>query len=304
MVDNKKIKFTEMAMYVDNNVYEQGCDKELILAYLIKLAGMLAHKAKIFTDSTMYQDFAHFLAYIVYERMFNRRQFPHTKYDKNGVTIKNEDGSPKLFEPELPKVKSCLNYLKNVLYAKRASYLVKIDKGSLSLEQKETVISHTYGRMSSPFSDDTRDTEIDIYIRSIGRSVKKEIYSGVYKNDKYLAWCLYTSTILSLLRSFTLSNKNKEKLGDVKRKLMSSGVYKVDYEDTLSVILKEEVASAPIAYGIGDEYLDYISYIMQRVKKSVIKDIRYLYDSHIKLDDLYENALVGNGAFKGEANEE
>ena len=79
---SEKIKYTDMCIYIDNNINKPDADVDKIYDYLVKLSYMLAHKRWFFKCKTEYDDFATYFASVVYMRMTNKRQFlPET--DKN-----------------------------------------------------------------------------------------------------------------------------------------------------------------------------------------------------------------------------
>jgi hypothetical protein len=81
-------------------------EDKLIFEYLYHLIEMLAYKAKFFSRYQYYEDFALYAASDIFIRLKNPKQF---EYDGNG-------------NPKLKKIKSILNYIKAVLYAKKVDF--------------------------------------------------------------------------------------------------------------------------------------------------------------------------------------
>ena len=89
------MRYVDLAIYIDNNIYEEDCDKEKIFEYMYVLAYMLASKARYFNNSEDYDGFATFLAYSTYQRMF---------------------------DTDKARIKSVLNYMKSIMYFRKISY--------------------------------------------------------------------------------------------------------------------------------------------------------------------------------------
>ena len=133
------------------------------------------------------------------------------------------------------------------------------------------------------------------------------VYTGIYGNDIILCRKLYLSVVISLLRNFKLSNINKLKLIDFKAMGYDSfdNIYisnwlaenkqniilKNNYDDILSNILIEENNSAAIVYDLDDEYLDYVAFLLQKIKIKIIKDIKEFSDEYNLPDDMIADIL-------------
>ena len=91
-----------------------------------------------------------------------------------------------------------------------------------------------------------------------------------------------------MLRNFTPSNKNKQKIARAKS---------LNYDDTLAQIIQEEADSAPIVYDLDSEYLDYIAVLVQKIKIGMIHDIRELAEVYDCPDDMMEDILMTEANF-------
>ena len=58
----KNLKYTTMAIYIDEHVYTDDCNDNLIFEYLYHLSYMLAHQGKFFQTFSDYDDFAIYCA--------------------------------------------------------------------------------------------------------------------------------------------------------------------------------------------------------------------------------------------------
>lgn len=263
-----KIRYVDMAIYVDNHIKEPDHDVKRVFDYLVMLAYMLSVKRRFFNKESYYDHFANYMAIIVYTRMTTKRQYlPET--------------DPQYLTP----VKSCLNYMKQILYARKCSFIAEEFNFTTRNNDEESFAfkDHMYDSvMSTPNS--LLVCDMKVYLSTIDRIIKDHIYNGVYGNDKVLAWKLYTSCLISLVRNFTLSNKNKLKLQFFK--------CTTDYDDWLEKTILEESKTAPVVYDLEPEYLDYIAVMLQKIKATIIKDIRELSAYYTYPDEMLEDLFM------------
>ena len=83
-----EISYTQMAIYVDENIHKPNHDKEKIFDYLTMLAYMLAIKRRFFYQEVYYDKFAVYLATIVYMRIVKGDSI---QKDKHGNILKEGD---------------------------------------------------------------------------------------------------------------------------------------------------------------------------------------------------------------------
>ena len=267
-----KIRYVDMCIYIDNNILKSDADVDKIYKYLVALSRMLAVKRRFFTTKSDYDNFAHYFAVIIYNRMTNKRQFlPQT--------------DPKWLSP----IKSCLNYMKQVIYGRKCAYCAS--------EFSETDLISDSGCKEVDLSQfnlhsDLLSIDINVYFSSIDKLIKDIVSSSVYGNNTLLKHRLYLSVLISLLRNFTLSNKNKEKLIASRR---VNRVLKDEYADVLNNVLVSESETAPINYNLDLIYKNYIKLLVQKIKIMMSEDIKSLVnDYNISDVDVDEILLLGS----------
>ena len=279
------VRYVDMAMYVDSHVHEPNHDVKKIYDYLTMLAYMLAVKRRFFNYEWYYDRFAEYLARITYMRIIKADKPQYITRKVNGETVKVElhEGDKGWLSP----IKSCLNYMKQVLYVKKCQFVGEefdyvTDKNNIG----EDDAFYAYAKNNVLESNnDLLICNISLYLSTISRIIKSEIDLGVYGKDKILCWKLYTSCLLSLVRNLTLNRKNSDKA----RRMIE---HKTFDEDVMSDMMKEESLNAPITYDLDDSYLDYISYILQRVKYRMISDIGELSNEYSMTDEMVEDILM------------
>lgn len=277
-------KYTDMCIYIDNNILNPDADVVKIYDYLIKISKMLAEKKRLFQKPEDYEGFAIYFANIVYLRMTTPRQYL-------------ADDDPKKLEP----IKSCLNYMKKAIYPRSCNYRLE-EFSVLSKDTDEVAFSTFKQQLQSAISDTNDDmvaVDIEEYFKNVKRIVMEEVKTGVYGNDKVTTWKLYTACLISLLRNFTLCRSNARRLKNYKKFLVNiqgDGTRKViarnDYEDILANIVQQEEDSAPTPYDLDDDFSDYIAYSLQRIKRRIIQDIKEITYSFDYPDELIEDILL------------
>lgn len=290
-----KIKYTDMCIYIDNNINKPDADVAKIYDYLVMLSYMLAVKRRFFNREDYYDKFANYFAAIIYSRMTDKRQF-----------LPEDD--PCYIAP----VKSCLNYMKNIIYARKCAFCY--EEFNFTTQTSDAVEYNMFrDNLCGSINNDINEcigADIDIYFNSIDKMVKDKVYKGVYGKDKVLAWNLYVSVLLSLLNNFTLSFANKRKLIDFKKTYNYSISHadcrlmvKNNYEDILTECMIDETTNAVIPFNVADEYYDYIFVIVQQLKQQIVKDIKDISAEYILSDDFIEDVLMSNLNNDGDGNE-
>lgn len=280
-----EIRYVDMAKYVDENVHKPDHDIKKIYDYLTMLAYMLAVKRRFFNYEWYYDRFAEYLARITYMRIVkaDQPQVVKRKIDGKDVTVELHQGDKCWLYP----IKSCLNYMKQVLYVKKCQFVAEEFDYTTDTSNQDLVDAfkdYAYKNVLET-NNDLLVCDINLYFKTIDKIIKNEIKSGVYGNDPVMVWKLYTSCLLSLLRNLTPSNKNKIKID----KSVARATYT---EELMTDIMYEENKSAPVVYGLSDEYLDYVAYLLQKIKTQIIRDIQELSDEYSLSDEMVEDILM------------
>lgn len=261
----KDLKYTEMCIYIDHLV-ERGnpTEEELDTAfkYLYHISFMLASKHKYFNQTHYYEDFAIFFATEVLNRLFL---------------------NPKLHapegEPSLSPIKSCLNYMKSIIYGRKVLFEQQ------NYSQKFSNIN----RGISPgffFNDKIRDTavsylecDVDLYLKTISKVVKHRVYKkSHYRNDPVKMKNIYVSCLLSILNSITFTQadidniKNTYSLPDSKFKYITKA-YKNNRENCI------------ILYHLPENMRSYIKVLVREIYKDIENDIKEMSSSNLPISE-------------------
>ena len=258
------IRYVDMCIYVDENIGKPGADVDTIYEYLTMICYMLAVKKKLFNSEDYYDKYAHYIASSVYMRM---------AIDKPGR------------EP----VKSCLNYIKSIIYRRKADF-EKMEYGyTTEQDSVESEILRDFNEQGARFSlMSFASIEAEEYFSRISDIIYDVINKGPHKSNKVLVWKLYQSCLISLLRNFTLSNKNKLRL--LKRGNVNE--LRDNYEDLITSIMNQETMDAPVVYNLEPKWLDYVAVLIQEIKGKIIADINEICRVYTLSNKMVEDVLL------------
>lgn len=261
----KDVTYTQMAIYIDNNVYEKEFDEALVYQYIYHLVYMLAVKRCFFTKTQYYDDFALMSASRVYMRLINPKQFEL-----------NENGKPKL-----SKIKSVLNYIKTLMYPMKVAF-EQSNYSQVYSENTEDIVP--VRPISSSNSSSLISMEILDYIQSLPKVIYRHLLKIPKKksSDEWLN--IYTSCLLTLLNNFTLTNK---KLSDVENKENITDNY----------IEKMYQLDDVLLFHLDKSYHDYIQILTRELKDYIYDELREIVASYdierCSIRDVMQDAIDG-----------
>lgn len=272
-----RVRSVDMCIYIDNHIYEENYNEDLIFGYLQWLFYSLSIKKKYFKVFSDYDNYALYAATQTYLRLTDKRQFL-------------PDSDPR----KMNKIKSVLNFIKRIMYPLKVNYqkstfngVIKIDENSeydgldvYSNVQAE--LASDIIKQNSPFLS----VEIESYLSTLQRIIKKVVKETPYRNDKTIIHRLYISCLVSFLRSITLSRCNHEKL------FTSDGKIKKVSESYIDNIYEEELLSAPICWRLPDNFKSYINVLITKAKKLISKDIQGLIHDYELSENMIQDILM------------
>lgn len=261
----KGMKFTQLAMWIDENFYKPDCDYEKAYEYMYILAYMLACKSKYFHNTHDYQGYAAFLAYSTFETMKRKR------------------------------VKSVLNYMKSIKYFRKimyenSTYSEMIDTEYDKNFNNDKLIENT----KSSYESNKRDI-LEIYIQDSINSFSKTIKYNIpkiYKGNKLVYNNLYISCLLSFIDRITLT-------------LRLNDSYKNNFSNCLTFnnvnyLLKKLNKNSVIRWYLPAEYDNIIRIILNKSYSKFIEEVKEAIDD-IKVSDKEMSDIWATG-FENETN--
>lgn len=264
----KNVRYVEMAMYIDEKIKQDKISEDessLIYEYLYHLIYMLSVKNRYFTKESYYDEFALMLATDVFHRIFTNPKLKEV--DANG-------------NPKMTQIKSCLNYIKSILYGRKVAFEQKnysqkyVDLESADITHADSITTLTNLRDSLNF-----DTEINlnVYFDSISKTVKQYIFhNSPYRNNRMMIKNIYLSCVLSILNSLTFSYTNLQEL-DQK---YTTPEAKFKY---LCREYKKNRDNCIILYHLPQKFKNYITVLVRQLYSLIGKDIQSLCTQRISI---------------------
>lgn len=281
-----RIRAVDMCIYIDEHIYDKY-NEELVFGYLQWLFYSLSIKKKYFKNFDDYESYALYGATQTYLRLTDKRQFL-------------PENNPK----KLKKIKSVLNFIKRIMYPLKVNYQKNTFNDVIKIaEESEYDGSDAYNGtrenlIQQVISDNSAFLQCDIssYLKTLNRIIKKVVNDTPYKNDSVMTHRLYISCLITVLKSVTLSNENKEKLFENDRlKLVSqnyiNNVYQKELEDSIT------------CWRLPEEYNSYVNILAIRVRKLAAEDIKSLIHDYEPSENIIQDILMAPVAELNEDNE-
>lgn len=267
---DKNLKYTDMCIYIDENmpkVVEVGKYPEIeskIYEYLYHIIYALAHKAAFFKNFEDYDLFALDTAGDLYLTM--RKRLLNAGKESRG----------KIVQP----VKSCLNFIKSVLYPCKVNYqrrnFATVINAEIDPKGAAIIENNLKESIKAEYRNDLADTLATI-AKGTPKTIKKILNTTPFKDDEVMMKKLYISCVLSFINSITLPTKLKEKILKKKadqqdKKLMKA--YLINDDST-------------IVWHLDDRFKNYVTILVKRIKEDLSTQIQEN-ESYI---DLTENVI-------------
>lgn len=271
----KNISYTEMCIYVDKKIQQDALtddEASCCYEYLYHIIYMLAIKHKYFHKEEYYDEFAITLATDVYHRLFTHPKLK--QLDENG-------------KPLMPKMKSCLNYIKAILYGRKVAFEQKnysqkyIDIEEIPSNKEPTYTSFLYSRDNLDFCI---STNVELYLESITQTIKTHLYTtSPYKKQSLIIKNIYISCLLSILNSVTFTQQEKE---NIQNKYVTNNA-KVRY---LYKEYKTNKSNCVVLYHLPESYRGYIQVVVRQLFSLIGQDIKELcHEQHPLTEDILIN---------------
>lgn len=253
------IKYTEMAMYIDekinsdNKLSEQ--ELELIYVYLYHLIRMLAYKKHYFNKTEYYDDFSLLVAGDMMNRLIYNPKL-------NEV---DEFGNPKM-----KRLKSILNYLKAILYGRKVlfeqqNYSQKISKQPI----EPKITDYAFAQQIRQTKRDQINSNVKLYLGDLSKTITSFINNNCVYSDPIIRKNIRISCYLSLLNSIIFT---KQVVDNVNTKYKTSDS-KFNY---LCLEYTNNRENCVILYHLDDSFKNYITILTRRIFTVIEKDIKEL----------------------------
>lgn len=263
----KDVTYTEMAIWIDNNVYSGSFDIETCYKYLYLLCYMLTVRLGFFRYEKDIDEFSLFVATSLYKRLTNKKQFE----SKSDGTCKME------------KITSILNYMKKVL--PRYKYDFDIVFNGMPVEKDIEVFAVPSFDLDSYAAENTYifdQLSPSFTFENLSGIVKQHLRKIPHKKDSSEWENIYISCILTLLNTVTLDRDQIRRLKTQKR----------DKRFLLDNLYKDLRHKPPILFHLEDSYENYILTLVNEIRDVLAAEITWTSGTQITNDTSIENILL------------
>ncbi len=260
-------KYTDLCIYIDSEIKKPDCDEEKCFEYMYHLFYILAVKGRMFITASDYDNYALYGATQLFLR-YRKEKEPGSK---------------------LKPIKSCLNYIKRILYPLKVNYqksnFFQVFKEEALNGNAPIGIADNQKKTAENINNDLLRTEYKYCLTQIAATIKLIIRDSPYSNNKVTMHNLYISCLLTLLKTITISNKNLERLKVRKRRNIVTDSF-------IDKIYEEESKDDVVIYHLDKTMGNYIDTLVKRCKKEIAKDLSYIVDSYNLPDNTIKEMLM------------
>lgn len=257
----KNITYTEMCIYIDNNVYNETFDESLVYEYLYHILYMLATQAHIFSKYHYYDYFALYGATRIFLRLTNKRQWEP-----------NPDGSGY----KLDRIKSVLNYAKKILYPLKVDFEQSEYCQSVSKDAYVDEVEYNFANIVNSSIDSLTFCEFGLTFDDIGKTCDAFLRTLPYKSNSSEWLNIYISVMLTFLNDITLTNTKKSRLQHL------IGTNRLTEEHVVEAFKSESPKA--ILFHLPESMNDYIVVLTRQLKHLVVKDLCGILHTNVSND--------------------
>ena len=260
----KDVTYTEMCIYIDENIYKEKFDENLIYEYLYHIMVMLARNSYYFKTQEQYDYFGIYAATRLYMRLTDPRQF--------------EENS------KLQKVKSVLNFAKSILYPLKVTFQKEFFFQEVQQEENEKGYYNFQDRVSEVLYD-LEKVEFSTYLMDIDKTIRNHIKNTQFYNDKKVWKNLYLSCLLTFLSMITLDKTSKKYLSN--RCKNNLYIYKATKR-----LFERQKENCVILYNLDNEFHDYVFVLVNEVFHQITNDLSDCVSTEIPTQVSLKNLLL------------
>ena len=266
----KDLTYTDLCIYVDEHVYEDNHDVELVYKYIYLIVLMLAQQGRVFEKHKYYDPFALYAATRIYLRLTNKKQY---ELDRNG-------------EPKMVRIKSVLNYAKRVLYPMKVDFEQSEYAQSLGPVVEDS--SFNYESVVRTSLDGIALVEFNMTLDDVNKTCKHFLKSIPYKQTSSEWLNIYTSVMLTFLNMVTLSKSHQKYIQYLQENNSLT-------DRKLATDFNEEYNMKPILFHVDESMSDYILVLARQLRYIISEDLSNIL--HTSMDRDFVLADVQAGEF-------
>lgn len=243
------LKYTDMAIWIDQNAYKEDCDDQQMYEYLYHIMSMLAFTGKYFKTFEEYDEFSLFAATTIFMRYRDDRPT-----DNKGNEIK--------------PINSVLNYAKRVAIPLKLQFQQQYAPSALSLDAEVGEANNTsVHNMIMDSTDAFNISNFRLYLYSIPNTVRAFLSKIPYKPDTMEWYNIYISCLLTLLNSITLPQATIDEL----KAAQEAG--EAIRPELIDKLYKDARSSGVTLYHLPNTMQDYIRVLTNEIRHIICTDL-------------------------------
>lgn len=251
------ITYTQMCIYIDDNIYNGTYDENTVYTYLYLLTHMLAKKMKYFEHEQDCDEFSLYMA----SRLFLR--------------LTNSNKSP---------IKSILNYLKHIIGVQKLTWEEKY-RTPFNKEGNQIFYFDTHN-IANSLVDETSIYDYisyDTILNSLDAIIMNHLKKVPFKKESPEWYNIYLSVILTLIDSFT---PNKEQLASI------NDTTEGRKEHLLNNVYTHLRNKNPILFHLDSSMKPYIKVLVMEIRHAIAAEFSQEVQHYISSEDIMKNLLV------------
>ena len=263
----KDTTYINMCIYIDNHIYEEDCDFNLVYQYLYLLAYMLASSTQMLKYKYL-DSFALFAANKMYFRLTNKKQFEL-----------NDQG-----EYKVSRVKSIMNYLKSSIYFLKVDFEQSEYYQEISISANEDSLSYNYDNVISNTLSGIDLIEFEMTMGDVTKTCEKFLKTLPYDTNSVEWLNIYISTLLTFLNMVTLDNKSAKRIEHLNQ---TRGIRQYHYEN----FYEQQNLQKAVLFHLSDSMSDYIIVLARQLKHLVGRDLSDILHTKVGNDYILVQSL-------------
>lgn len=265
----KDVRYTDMAIWIDENAHLPDCDDEKLFEYLYLILVMLAMQNRDFKTDRQYDDFGIFGATYMYFRYLTKRKKIEQQEDLEE-------------EPFKYRIKGCLNYIKSILpYIRILFQKETIENYKSKKERDEEELNkenYIFSDELSQIVDEIALCDFRMYLDDIPKTARNFMRTLPIKKNSFEWENLYISVLLTLINQMTLTKKLKELL-------FSQKGTKNKHPEFIHNCYEQMRQNQVILYRTDPSKENYIRTIVREIRHVISRDVSEMADVYIPSDD-------------------
>ena len=250
--------YTEMAIWIDEHVYQDNLDEGLLYQYLYHLSHMLAGQHSLFRTAQEYDQFSLYSASRLFQRLMNVKQY---EYDESN-------------KPKMNQIKSILNYIKKILYPYKVDFEVEIKSETKDIDIIPTGTFDLGSHMVESASLFDK-IEFSLALDSIAQIVKSRLRRIPIRKNSSEWDNIYLSCMLTLLDSVTLSRQTLARYESAQR---------INKDAFLDQAYQDMRYKDPILYHLPDSMANYIRVLVNELRHVIAAELSWKSECYIPSD--------------------